>query len=347
MQIRDEIRLTELASCAGCAAKMGPGALAGVLATLRLPSHPDLLIGLDIADDAAVYRIGPGQALVQTVDFFPPIVDDPYTFGAIAAANALSDIYAMGGTPLLALAIAAFPEDLPREVIGAILQGGADKLAEAGAVVAGGHTVLDREPKYGLCVTGMVDPGRVTPKANARAGDVLLLTKALGTGIITTAAKRRVVDAAHFDAAVTSMLRLNRRAAELAREAEIHAASDITGFGLLGHAAEIARNSGVGLRFDAAALPLLPGALAYAAQGSVPGGLGRNRVFVERDGYVSFTRTLQPGLDLVLFDPQTSGGLLLALPPAAAGDLEARFEQAGEPCWRVGEVAAGAGIVIA
>lgn len=341
-----DIRLTELALCAGCAAKMGPGALAGVLQTLRLPSHPDLLIGLDVADDAAVYRIGPNQALVQTVDFFPPIVDDPYTFGAIAAANALSDIYAMGARPLLALAIAAFPEDLPREVIGAILQGGADKVAEAGAVVAGGHTVLDAEPKYGLCVTGMVDPERVTPKANARPGDILLLTKPLGTGIITTAAKRRVVDPAHFEAAVASMLRLNRRAAELAREANIHAASDITGFGLLGHAAEIARNSGVGLRFDAASLPLLPGALAYAAQGIAPGGLARNRTFVERDGYVRFSRELEPGLDLLLFDPQTSGGLLLALPPEAADDLEARFAEAGELCRRVGAVVAGSGITI-
>jgi len=339
-----EIRLTELASCAGCAAKMGPGALAGVLNTLRLPSHPDLLIGLDIADDAAVYRIGPGQALVQTVDFFPPIVDDPYTFGAIAAANALSDIYAMGGTPMLALAIAAFPEDLPREVIGAILQGGADKVAEAGAVVAGGHTVLDREPKYGLCVTGMVDPERVTPKAQAQPGDVLLLTKALGTGIITTAAKRRVVQPQHFEAAVASMLQLNRQAAELARAVELHAASDITGFGLLGHAAEIARNSQVGLRFDASSLPLLPGALAYAAQGIAPGGLARNRAFVDRDGYVSFARELEPGLDLLLFDPQTSGGLLLALPPAAAADLAARFVTAGALCRRVGQVEAGAGI---
>ena len=346
METLTDIRLTELASCAGCAAKMGPGALAGVLQTLRLPSHPDLLIGLDVADDAAVYRIGPGQALVQTVDFFPPIVDDPYTFGAIAAANALSDIYAMGGTPLLALAIAAFPEDLPREVIGAILQGGADKIAEAGAVVAGGHTVLDREPKYGLCVTGIVDPERVTPKANARPGDVLLLTKALGTGIITTAAKQRLVQQAHFEAAVASMLRLNRQAAELASSVEIHAASDITGFGLLGHAAEIARNSGVGLHFEASALPLLPGALSYAAQGIAPGGLARNRTFVERDGYVRFAGELEPGLDLLLFDPQTSGGLLFALPPAAAADLQARFAAAGAICYRVGDVVEGAGITV-
>jgi selenide,water dikinase len=325
---------------------MGPGALAGVLQTLRLPSHPDLLIGLDVADDAAVYRIAPDQALVQTVDFFPPIVDDPYTFGAIAAANALSDIYAMGGTPLLALAIAAFPEDLPRDVIGAILQGGADKIAEAGAVVAGGHTVLDSEPKYGLCVTGMVDPQRITPKAHARPGDILLLAKPLGTGIITTAAKRRLVDPAHFEAAVASMLRLNRRAAELAREVVVHTATDVTGFGLLGHAAEIARNSAVGLRFDAASLPLLPGALSYAAQGIAPGGLGRNRAFVDSDGYVRFTRELEPGLELLLFDPQTSGGLLLALPPTEAAKLAARFAQSGELCLRVGEVVAGSGITV-
>jgi selenide,water dikinase len=325
---------------------MGPGALTNILAGLRLPGHPDLLIGLDVSDDAAVYKLGEGSALVQTVDFFPPIVDDPYTFGAIAAANALSDIYAMGGRPVLALAIAGFPEDLPADVIRAILQGGADKVAEAGAALAGGHTVVDQEPKYGLCVTGLVDPARVTPKANARAGDVLLLTKPLGTGLITTASKRWAVEPADLDAAIASMLTLNRRAAELASAVEIHSATDITGFGLLGHAAEIARNSGVGLRFVAADLPLLPGALDYARAGIAPGGLGRNRDFLERDGYVQIAESVDPARRMLLYDPQTSGGLLLVLPPEAADVFVSACAAVGQPVWRVGEVIAGEGIEV-
>jgi selenide, water dikinase len=193
---------------------MGPATLAQVLRSLTLPTSPNLLIGLDIKDDAAVYRVADDLALVQTVDFFPPIVDDPYTFGAIAAANALSDVYAMGGRPILALAIAGFPEDLPAATISAILQGGADKVAEAGAVVAGGHTVIDQEPKYGLCVTGLVHPDHITAKARALPGDVLLLTKPLGTGVITTAHKRGVVAEQHLQAAIDSMVKLNRRACE-------------------------------------------------------------------------------------------------------------------------------------
>jgi selenide,water dikinase len=325
---------------------MGPGALSAVLANLRLPSHPDLLIGLDVSDDAAAYRLPDGSALLQTVDFFPPIVDDPYSFGAIAAANALSDIYAMGGRPILALAIAAFPEDLPQETIRAILQGGADKVAEAGAVVAGGHTVIDREPKYGLCVTGLVDPASITPKANARPGDVLLLTKPLGTGIITTAARQGRAEPAHLDAAVASMLRLNRRAAELAHGFAIHSATDITGFGLLGHAAEIARNSGVGLRVASAALPTLPGALGYAAAGIAPGGLHRNRAFLEADGYVRYVAPVEEARRSLLFDPQTSGGLLIVLAEGDAAALEAACAAAGQECWRVGAVTAELGIAV-
>src|SRR5262245_57067257 len=265
---------------------MGPAALAQVLRSLTLSSSPNVLVGLGVPDDAAVYRIADDLALVQTVDFFPPIVDDPYTFGAIAAANALSDIYAMGGRPILALAIAGFPEDLPAAVIGAILQGGADKVAEAGAVIAGGHTVIDKEPKYGLCVTGLVHPDRITAKAHARPGDALLLTKPLGTGVITTAHKRGVVAEDHLQAAIASMLRLNRHAAELAAAAAPHSATDITGYGLLGHAAELARNSGVGLAIDVERVPLLPGALDYARQGIVPGGLTRNREFLLNDEVV-------------------------------------------------------------
>jgi selenide,water dikinase len=323
---------------------MGPGALNNILSGLRLPTSPDLIVGLDVSDDAAVYRLADGMALVQTVDFFPPIVDDPYTYGAIAAANALSDVYAMGGRPVLALAIAAFPDTLAAEIVRAILQGGADKVAESGAVVAGGHTVVDAEPKYGLCVTGLVDPARLTPKGNARPGDQIVLTKPLGTGIITTAMKRRQCTQEHLDAAVASMLTLNRRAAELAAQVEVHGVTDITGFGLLGHAAELARNSGVALRIEADRLPLLPGALDYARAGALPGGLSRNRAFLEADSYVRYLAELDTALTQLLFDPQTSGGLLVVLPEEAAVRFLELCSAAGQPAWRIGDVQSGAGI---
>ncbi len=325
---------------------MGPAALAQVLRPLNLPSHPNLLIGLATSDDAAVYRIAPDQALVQTVDFFPPVVDDPYTFGAIAAANALSDIYAMGGTPIMALAIAAFPDNLPPAILSSILQGGADKVAEAGAVVAGGHTVVDAEPKYGLCVTGTVHPDRILAKGRVEPGDVLLLTKPLGTGAVTTAHKRGVAQAAHLDAAVASMLRLNRRAAEFAVACGARTATDITGFGLLGHASEMARSSGVALRIQLGAVPLLPGALDYAAAGVLPGGLGRNRAFLLADGLVTLGEGVGGPRAELLFDPQTSGGLLVALPPAAAAAFQRRCDEAGEPCAAIGVAEAGMGIVV-
>ena len=325
---------------------MGPGALAQVLRPLSLPSHPDLLIGLAVSDDAAVYRIAPDQALVQTVDFFPPVVDDPYTFGAIAAANALSDIYAMGGRPFLALAIAAFPDDLPSSILTAILQGGADKVAEAGAVVAGGHTVTDPEPKYGLCVTGLVHPDRVLAKARALPGDVLLLTKPLGTGAITTAQKRAVVTDEHMAAAIESMLRLNRLASELAVELGARTATDITGYGLLGHGSELARNSEVALRIDLDAVPLLPGALEYARAGVLPGGLNRTRSFLLDEGHVTIALGLDADRVALLFDPQTSGGLLIALPPDRAAAFQARSADAGQPCWVIGTVTQGSGITV-
>jgi selenide,water dikinase len=323
---------------------MGPAALAQVLRSLTLPTNPNLLIGLDIKDDAAVYRIADDLALVQTVDFFPPIVDDPYTFGAIAAANALSDVYAMGGRPILALAIAGFPEDLPAATISAILQGGADKVAEAGAVVAGGHTLIDQEPKYGLCVTGLVHPDQVTAKARAQPGDLLLLTKPLGTGVITTAHKRGLVAEQHLQAAIDSMVKLNRRAAELASSVGLHSATDITGYGLLGHADELARNSGVALQIVLEQVPLLPGAYEYAQQGIFPGGLGRNRDYLLGAGSVRLAPDLEAARAQLLFDPQTSGGLLFALPAQAAATLRERFAVAGEPIWAIGRVVAGAGI---
>ena len=330
---------------------MGPGALSTVLAGLRLSRHPDLLIGLDVSDDAAVYKINPTTAMIQTVDFFPPIVDDPYSYGAIAAANALSDVYAMGGRPVLALAIAAFPDDLPHSMIQAIMQGGADKVAEAGAVLGGGHTVVDKEPKYGLCVTGLIDPQRITPKAGAQVGDRLLLTKPLGTGLITTAAKQDRCDPAHLEAAIASMLTLNRQAAELAAQVTIHGATDITGFGLLGHADEIARHSAVGLRVRLADLPALPGALDYAAAELAPGGLYRNKAYLEQNSYLRYAASADLGpssaaYKLLLFDPQTSGGLLFVLPPADAAALSAICAAAAQPCWDIGEITAELGIEV-
>lgn len=325
---------------------MGPSALAQVLRPLNLPSHPDLLIGLAVSDDAAVYRIAPDQALVQTVDFFPPVVDDPYTFGAIAAANALSDVYAMGGKPITALAIAAFPDNLPQSILTAILQGGADKVAEAGAVVVGGHTVTDDEPKYGLCVTGLVHPDHILAKARALPGDVLVLTKPLGVGAITTAQKREVVSAEHLQAAIASMLRLNRRAAELASELGARTGTDITGYGLLGHASELARNSAVALRIELDAVPLLSGALEYARAGVLPGGLGRTRDFLLGEGLVTINALHDPDRVALLFDPQTSGGLLLALPPDIADQFMQRCAEEGEPCWRIGIVEEGSGISV-
>lgn len=325
---------------------MGPGALSTILASLRLPTHPDLLVGLDISDDAAVYRLDAQTAMVQTLDFFPPIVDDPYAYGAIAAANALSDVYAMGGRPILALAIAAFPDDLPLAVIQAILQGGADKVAEAGAVLAGGHTVVDREPKYGLSVTGLVPLSRVTAKTGAQPGDQLLLTKPLGTGIITTAAKHDLAAPTHLDAAIASMLELNRRPAELAAQVLVHSVTDITGFGLLGHAAEIARNSGVGLHIVFDHLPILAGTLDYARAWATPGGLDRNREYLEADGYTTYQAELDAAEKAILYDPQTSGGLLFVLPAAAARALQRLLATEAIPVWHIGEVVDGNGITI-
>ncbi len=315
-----------------------------MLAALRVPANPQVLVGLAESDDAAVYQLNSELALVQTVDFFPPIVDDPYTYGAIAAANALSDVYAMGGRPVIALAIAAFPDDLDQAVTAAILQGGIDKAAEAGAVVVGGHTVTDREPKYGLCVTGLVDPRRIIAKAGAQPGDRLLLSKPLGTGLITTAVKRNAVAAEDLAAVTASMLTLNRHIAELMGLVEVHAATDVTGYGLLGHAAEIARQSKVGLRINAAAVPALPGALRYAEAGMVPGGLRRNLDFAA--AFTTFAPTVSPSQQLLLADPQTSGGLLIAASPAAAVTLQALCAAANQPLWEIGEVVAGTGIAV-
>jgi selenide,water dikinase len=300
-------------------------------------------VGLAAPDDAAVYRLNDEQAVVVTVDFFAPLVDDPRDYGAIAAANAMSDIYAMGGEVVLALNIAAFPEDMAPETIAAILQGGAEKVQEAGGLVAGGHTILDDEPKYGLSVLGLVHPDRILTKAGARPGDLLYLTKPLGTGIIATAAMRDAASPEHLAGAVASMTRLNRHASHIAREAGAHCLTDITGYSILGHAYEVAAASAVALRIDPDAVPLLPGAIEYAERGIVTGGAARNRRYLAGKVIVEGIRE---ALDHVLFDPQTSGGLLFAVDANAGGDVEARFEASGPGVWRIGEVVEGSGVAV-
>jgi selenide, water dikinase len=293
-----------------------------------------------LTDDAAVYQLDDETAVVQTVDFFPPVVDDAYTFGAIAAANAMSDVYAMGGEVVLCLNIAGFPEDLAPETITNIFRGGADKVAEAGGIIAGGHTVIDAEPKYGLSVMGLVHPKQVMSKQGAQPGDVLVLTKALGTGLILTAAKRDLVEAEHLDAAVKSMLTLNRHASHLAREADAHAVTDVTGFGITGHALEMADHSGVRIVLRTRDLPLLPGALQYAIDGVDFGGVNRNRDYLEPriDGLGGVSQEMQR----LLLDPQTSGGLLIGLDAASAAALVEALQRDGLPAAVVGEVQKGA-----
>jgi selenide,water dikinase len=302
--------------------------------------HPDLLVGLGRADDAAVYRLDADRALVATTDFFTPVVDDPWSYGAIAAANALSDVYAMGGRPLFALNIAAFPESLPPEIIAAILRGGAEKVKEAGAVIAGGHTISDKEPKYGLVVIGEVHPDKILTKGGARPGDKLVLTKPLGVGVVTTGIKRGLTTDAEIEAVTRSMLALNRRAAEAASELGLRSATDITGFGLIGHASEmLVPGDGVGFRFDFARLPFLPGTLRMAEDWVYPGGAHNNREYFAASA--RFTG-LEEWQELLCFSPETSGGLLVIVPPAD----EAAYLAAVEGAVTVGEVVAGEGLEV-
>ncbi len=308
----------------------------------RPQDHPRLLVG--ITDDAAVYQIDDETAIVQTVDFFPPVVDDAWTYGAIAAANAMSDVYAMGGEVVLCLNIAGMPEDMAPETMTDIFRGGADKAAEAGGIVAGGHTVIDAEPKYGMSVMGIVHPQQVFSKQGALPGDVLVLTKPLGTGLILTAAKRDQADAAHLDAAVASMLTLNRHASHLAREAGAHAVTDISGFAITGHALEVAEHSGVRIVLKTADLPLLPGALGYAIDGVDFGGVNRNRDYLAPriDGLDAVSDEMQR----LLLDPQTSGGLLIVLDPESAAKLVEALQLDGYPAVIIGEVREGSGLAL-
>jgi len=290
-----------------------------VLSAMPRIANPNVLIGFDTADDAGVYRLTPDLALVQTVDFFTPIVDDPFIFGAIAAANALSDVYAMGGTPISSLSVVAFPADGDPSVLEAILLGGLEKMSEAGCAVIGGHSVADPEMKFGYAVTGTIHPERVKPNSGARPGDLLVFTKAIGTGVIATALKRGIALQSSVDASIASMLTLNRAACDAMLQFDVHGCTDVSGFGFLGHAREMAIASGVTLEIDAPRIPLLPGALDAVRAGALPGGLKNNREFVSSCVYAT---GIDPLLLELLYDPQTSGGLLISLSETDAIGLE-------------------------
>lgn len=331
--MEEEIKLTKLAKCAGCGAKVGAGVLAKLLEGIRVHEDPNLIVGFDRADDASVYRVGDELALVQTLDFFPPIDDDPYTFGQIAATNALSDVYAMGGEPKLALNILCIPADMPKEAVHALLRGGYDKVYEAGALITGGHSILDEEPKYGLSVTGFVHPDRVLTNSGAKEGDVLLFTKPLGIGILTTAHKAGLLSSEGAALARKLMTTLNRAARDCMVQFRVHACTDVTGFGMLGHLLEMAQGSDLTARVDTAAIDIIPEALSFAETGVLPEGMYRNRAFAEAH--------VEPGdvplaVQDVLYDPQTAGGLLMAVHPDDADALFAMLQKSVPSAQRIG-----------
>ncbi len=337
------IRLTELTDCGGCAAKLGADLLADALTGLGVApdgsAPPSALIaGLTPPDDAAAYRVSDDLAIIGTLDFFPPLVDDARTFGEIAAANALSDVFAMGGRVLFALSIAAFPEDLPRDTLAAVFEGAASKVREAGGTLAGGHTIRDAEPKYGLAVIGAAHPDRLLRKGGAKPGDTLLLTKRLGTGVLVSGHRQGKTAEADFAVAVEVMRALNRAASEVFVAHAIAAATDVTGFGLLGHGLEMARASRTRFVFDAGSLPALPGALAVARAGVETGGAAHNRRFVLPS--LSVSDGVAPELVVLAHDPQTSGGLLAAIPGERLAAVEAGLRAVGVDHWRIGRVEA-------
>ncbi|MBN1220371.1 MAG: selenide, water dikinase SelD [Anaerolineae bacterium] len=331
---------------------MAPEALTQVLRPLHNlfnnGNPPELLVGLGVAgDDAAIYQVSPEQAIISTIDFFPPVVDDPYDYGAIAAANAMGDVYAMGGEVTFALNVGAFPANMDPTIVSEILRGGAEKVIEAGAVIAGGHTVTDDEPKYGLAVTGVVHPDRFFTKSGAQPGDVLVLTKPLGTGTISTALKGGIANSAHVAAMVESMKRLNREATQSAQATGgIKAATDITGFGLLGHAMEMVEASGCKIVFELNRIPLLDGATTYAADFVFPGGMSNNKMYFEKQ--VTFAPGIPDDRQWLLWDPQTSGGLLIAIPADRLRDFQNACTADGrnQPLWVIGQVTAGSGIEV-
>jgi selenide,water dikinase len=342
---RPPLRLTELTECGGCASKLGADLLAEALAGLGAQTHAGLIAGLDPPDDAAAFLVSPDLAVIGTLDFFPPLVDDPRTWGEIAAANALSDVFAMGGRVLFALSIAAFPEGFPGEAVVAVLDGAAGVVREAGGVLAGGHTIRDPEPKYGLAVIGVAHPDHLLRKGAAKPGDVLLLTKPLGTGLLVSGARQGRTSATDLAAAVDGMRTLNRAAAEALVAHGVRAATDVTGFGLLGHGLEMARASNARFVFDAAALPALGGALGLAVAGVETGGAAHNRRFVLPE--LEVAAGVPAALVALAHDPQTSGGLLAAVAQRSVAALEAAWADAGVRSWRVGRVEPGSGVRLA
>lgn len=335
--MKDEIKLTKLAKCAGCGAKVGAGVLAQLLEDIQVHQDPNLLVGFDKSDDASVYKISDELALVQTVDFFPPIADDPYTFGQIAATNALSDVYAMGGEPKLALNIMAIPKDMPKEAVHQLLRGGYDKVYEAGALITGGHSILDDEPKYGLAVTGFVHPDKILTNSGARPGDVLFFTKPIGIGVLTTAAKAGMTSQAGMDLAIQMMTTLNKAARDVMVQFEVHACTDVTGFGMLGHLYEMAQGSDVQIELHMDQVDLIPEALELARMGILPEGMYRNRTFAEAAVDPGDTELAKQDL---LYDPQTAGGLVMACAPKDADALYEALQKAVPSAQRIGIVKA-------
>ena len=334
----EKLRLTEMVSGAGCAAKLGPASLSAAVNGLfaNVPADPNVLVGFGTLDDAGVYKLSETLALVQTVDFFPPMVDDPYLFGEIAAANALSDVYAMGGVPLTALNITCFPASLDLGILNAILRGGLAKCREAGVALLGGHTVDDPEIKFGLSVTGTIHPDEIWSNDGARAGDTLILTKPLGVGVITTAIKQGIAPAEAVDAALESMRKLNRSARDAAVSVGPNACTDVTGFSLMGHLTQMMRASGTTAQIKAEEVPLLPGVLELARRGIGPGGTGRNKSHF--GDHISLPSGLEPALIELLFDPQTSGGLLLSVAGDKKEAMMAGLAAHGVPAVVIGEV---------
>lgn len=331
----NEVKLTKLAKCAGCGAKVGAGVLSQLLEGIRVHQDPNLLVGFDKSDDASVYKVTDDLALVQTVDFFPPIADDPYLFGQIAAANALSDVYAMGGEPKLCLNIMAVPGDMPKEAVHQMLRGGYDKVYEAGALITGGHSILDDEPKYGLAVTGFVHPDRVLTNSGAKPGDVLLLTKPIGIGVLTTAAKAEMASDESMGLAHRLMTTLNKSARDAMVKYRVHACTDVTGFGMLGHLTEMAQGSDVEIELRIDSIDLIPEALELARMGILPEGMYRNRAFAEGNVDVGDTELCKQDL---LYDPQTAGGLLMAVDPRDADALFAELQVVVPSAQRIGAV---------
>ena len=335
--MEENVKLTKLAKCAGCGAKVGAGVLAQLLEGIQVHKDPNLLVGFDKSDDASVYKVSDELALVQTLDFFPPIADDPYTFGQIAATNALSDIYAMGGDPKLALNIMCVPEDMPKDTVHQILRGGYEKVYEAGALITGGHSIFDDEPKYGLSVTGFVHPDRILTNSGAKEGDVLLLTKPIGIGILTSAMKADLCSKESVELAMRLMTTLNKSARDAMVKYRVHACTDVTGFGLLGHSYEMAQGSDVELELEVDAIDLIPEALEFANMGLLPAGMYRNRAFAEAGVDAGETALCRQDL---LYDPQTAGGLLMAVDPADAEALYRELQGCVPSAQRIGVVKA-------